>query len=516
MEKRNKHLFSVSWTKQALALVLAGILFSTSMFGLAGTGGSVKAAAPYREANVVVLVDFDDTDHTQHQGNGGLSSWCFNINDSTQNPTGGAEGNAPKTLEIFDGDSNHERALRQYISKISYGQNEVENIFPQYDQGTRTITPYRLTIKEPDPKDSAQESEMVRKVIEELANNPGALQGADLNNDKVIDNLTIVVATHSDRESHKATYGGNETANGLRVGSYLLLSERSIYGLGGEGVLNHEFLHHLGYPDLYRQGGGGNPVGDWCIMAKTNMRVSYPLAYLRSAYTGWFSIPTVTNSKNGNTLYAASAATAATKDQQALILRTPYSDSEFFVVEYRKKGPDSTADPDALDGEIPGSGLIIYRVDTNYNTNFVGNRDMIYVFRPGDSFDGNGREKGLGDLKQAFLSAESGRTSYGSSDFSKGLSDGAITYADGTNSGIVIKNVGSAAGNTITFDISFTENAGESYWTTVAEHGDAGLMEMDSWMDTDGTLYYLMRKNGLVYAYKYANGSFQQQGTQLS
>lgn len=47
-----------------------------------------------------------------------------------------------------------------------------------------------------------------------------------------------------------------------------------------------------------------------------------------------------------------------------------------------------------------------------------------------------------------------------------GIADNAITYSDGTNSGIVIENVGSASGDTITFDISFADDGQEGRWIT--------------------------------------------------
>ena len=60
----------------------------------------------------------------------------------------------------------------------------------------------------------------------------------------------------------------------------------------------------------------------------------------------------------------------------------------------------------------------------------------------------------IGNLSEAFLSKESGRTTYGSDDFSKTIVDKAITYSNGQNSGIVIENV-SNAGKEILKTIGF-------------------------------------------------------------
>ena len=49
-----------------------------------------------------------------------------------------------------------------------------------------------------------------------------------------------------------------------------------------QGVLIHEFMHSIGYPDLYRSSGAATPVGRWDIMASVSTFVQYPLSYLRS------------------------------------------------------------------------------------------------------------------------------------------------------------------------------------------------------------------------------------------
>lgn len=98
-------------------------------------------------------------------------------------------------------------------------------------------------------------------------------------------------------------------------------------------------------------------------MSAVSAGVLYPLAWLRSNYTKWFDIPVVTQSCTDYSLYAASAATWETRNQQAVILKTPYSDTEFFVLEFRKKG--TKIDSKEYDYTAHGSGLIVYRVNTS-------------------------------------------------------------------------------------------------------------------------------------------------------
>lgn len=115
------------------------------------------------------------------------------------------------------------------------------------------------------------------------------------------------------------------------------------------------------------------------------------------------------------------------------------------------------------------------------------------------------------------MASELGRTSYGSSNPNATLTDGAITYSDGTNSGIVISNVGSNAGDKITFDITY--HPVDEYWTTMTTLDDAPTYEMDSYMDADGTIYSLQRKgmgNAPVSLYQYNAAGWKKFGTPLA
>ncbi len=489
-------------TPKIIAYFLTLIMVITQVFS-ANLGSITTQAATTRMANVVLFVDFADTDHSEHGDN--LIGECYLENPAT-------------TIELFDGNDSVNTGMKQYLDTISYGQLELVNIFPQYDAVSNTITPYTVSGNASDYAGGTA-SVLLSEVLEKLEASGTLTEDADLNDDGIVDNITLVVAyTALDEEgndifvSHKASVGGIMTLGDLKVNDYNLVTESGAYlGLQQSGLLIHEFMHTLGYPDLYKvgatSGSTATPVGLWDIMASNNYRLQYPLAYLRSAYTGWFTIPTITADVTGYTIYSATAATDATKNNQALILKTDYSDTEFFVVEYRHT--DSAYLSTVYDNYVYGSGLIVYRVNTKQEKNIAGETDLIYVFRPGDSYDSYGHEAGEGDLTKSFLSAESGRTSYGSSDYEATLSDGAITYSDGTNSGIVISNVGSASGDTISFDVTFGDG-GESiggFWDTETTKSVSDLSNIDSCMDADGNIYVV---TGISTATaSAAKGSFQ-------
>ncbi|MBQ8317518.1 MAG: Ig-like domain-containing protein [Lachnospiraceae bacterium] len=454
-----------------------------------GNGGTVtlKAQSATTMANVVLFIDFADTDHSAHNEQAGLLGECFLENPQT-------------TFDLFNGSDSEPAGMKYYLSQISYGQLQVTNIFPQYDDKTGQITPFRVSGTAADYADGGSMTLLTEAV--ELLNASGLMtEDADLNNDGVVDNVVLVVAADNegDKElftSHKSSLGGYASIGDLKVNSYNLVTESQSYMyVDKSGVITHEFLHTMGYPDLYKVGAPENstatPVGNWDIMASSGMYLQYPLAYLRSAVTGWFNIPTITSDVAGYTIYAPTSATDATKDNQAVILKTDYSDTEFFVVEYRVKDPTYLSDK--YDAKVYGSGLIIYRVDIKQPKNIYSCSDMIYVFRPGDDYDIYGHEAGGGDMSKSYLSAESGRTSYGTTQSDATLSDGAITYADGTNSGILISNVGSAGGDTISFDVTFgnQDEALGGFWREEAVKTIDGLMYLDSYINADGKVYVL-------------------------
>ena len=151
------------------------------------------------------------------------------------------------------------------------------------------------------------------------------------------------------------------------------------------------------------------------------------------------------------------------------------SDTEFFVVEYRKKGESISEE---LDAKIPGSGLIIYRVDTTKEEvgNIAGD-DYLYVFRP----------ENRDNVSEAFLSKNSGRTSFGTSDWSKGVKDNAITYSDGNNSGIVIDQVGEAA-DSITFRMTMPDYEELSLWNRTFAKAGTGRYDIIS--SKNGDVYF--------------------------
>jgi len=131
-------------------------------------------------------------------------------------------------------------------------------------------------------------------------------------------------------------------------------------------------------------------------------------------------------------------------------INSPNSADEYFIVEYRKK-------EGVFEGSLPGSGLVVYRINTNFNGmgdgyyNGSGFLDEVYIYRPYGSLTQNG----LAD--NACFSANVSR---------RKINDGtnpSCFLSDGSPGSLDISNV-TASGDSISFDLnggpSFPVNAG--------------------------------------------------------
>lgn len=428
----------------------------------------VQAEAATQVDNLVLMVNFsDDGDNT------------FQTNFS-------------RYQEMYTGPASEpNRSVSRYISTISDGQVTVNTYFPQVVNNV--FQPITIQGSASAYPDAAHGEQFVQQVITAAQNTSGlyfppkldSMHGGDY-----IDNLTIIVQVDENNTSgafgsRKADWGNNQTLlYGWHVGAYNVLPT-SMLRLGtaydqGYALASHEFLHTLGAPDLYRTAGEtGDPVGRWWdLMAGPNFTASYPLAYTRREL-GWMEIETLKDSGT-YTLWPAER----TSGTRAYILKTSRSDSEFFVVEYRKK-PEKENRQD-YDYYIPESGLIVYRVNNavDYHTNKEGN-NYIYVFRKDTTDPAKAQE----DAYKATVGGQY-RGSLGSSDLNAPYTADTIFYSDGSNSGIVINNVVTKEDGSVSFDVEFPVLSADSYWLPKGESIN-GLSSPAITGDTTGNSLYL-------------------------
>lgn len=415
-------------------------------------------------------------------------------------------------------DGTQGRSLKNYMSTISYGKFQVTNIFPQ-DDGDKIVS-YQLPFTEEDAENGNIDAQIISELISHV---PGIEnQIVDYDGDGAIDNLTVILKAGENANSqisvyaHMSTYAGNEQWSNKLIRNYNFLNTYRLMEVlvpEESGMIAHEFLHSLGYSDLYNND-SDYPVYTWDIMASSSRYLCYPLAYTRMKVSGWLDIDTITSSQ---TLTLDTQSNA--EGNQAYILQSPLNTNEIFVVEYRKKDTSDAYGNNTIDAKIGGSGIIVYRVDLTVDnmSNYHG-KTAIYIFRPQEGQSGYNTLASI-CVQNAYLSEESGRTSIGSSDMSKTLEEGALTFSDGSNSGIVISNVSSSEGSQMTFDVTIPNAADLDGWTdtqfndTVDDQYAGKNVTVASTATEQVMMAY---ENGVATSYSYDGSQWKQKGNSFS
>ena len=400
--------------------------------------------------------------------------------------------------KFYDGD--YKRSLKSYLNTVSYGKYNVINYFPQDTNGNIISLPLNMSIEE--AKNGMVDGSIIHAICEYFKDK--SLAGVDLNNDGYIDNISIIlkaenvssVSSGTTLVPHSNTAGAinDESLFGLRISNFNMLNTERMFGTGyfGEetGLIIHEYMHTLNYPDLYNA--NGDPlVGFWDIMASVSSRPSLPLAYLRNKISGWCDIGTITQS-GSYTLEEQLSGNGI----KAYVISSPLNENEEFVLEYRKT-PSDRYDENSLDANnVNELGLIVCRIDKSTAKDFYTNKDTnsgVYVLRPTDS----------DDLLKAALSLESGRTT------TEGIMP--LTFSDGTDSGIVISNVGSAKNDTISFDVTIPDNSQTDLWKSLNFPSISNNSSNDITIENhNNTLYAVVYENKVFKTFKFLNDNWQQ------
>lgn len=343
-------------------------------------------------------------------------------------------------------------SFRHFYQKASYNSLDVmtyfyptdgETVISFTDKNARDYyCPYNETSNPIGYKDG-QKYQRERQLLTSALTN--ALQfipdniDFDGDNDGNVDNVTFIVKGGPTGWSsllwpHRSWYNGDVTINGSEVHDYNFgVSDLVRDGNYGLGTICHEFFHTLGSPDLYHYSYDGFvPVGIWDLMGNTSNPPQLMSNFLKWQYTGWIaSIPEIKSEGKYELLPITSQTGSIYK------IQSKNSASEYFILEYRKKD-------DIYNKTLPGSGLLIYRIDSElFNQgNGSGAPDEIYLFRP------NGTNTTGGNLSIANFSRESGRTSIGN------YTNPRLFLSNDLLGGLEIYNI-SDCGETISFEISY-------------------------------------------------------------
>lgn len=221
----------------------------------------------------------------------------------------------------------------------------------------------------------------VRWVNENCAIDPNLVIDGD--NDGEVDNISFIVKGSYTGWAdllwpHKWNiWGRNLQINGKAINTFNFLLEGAGSAYFGTSTLCHEMFHTLSAPDLYHyyQYTWLHPVGSWDLMEYNSDPPQHMNAYMKYKYGHWIdSIPEI-------------------REQGTYTLR-PLSDPEnenncwkiasqdpnqYYVVEYRNSHRQ-------FETAIPGTGLLIYRIDTRFSGNESFDHenyfDEVYLFRP--------------------------------------------------------------------------------------------------------------------------------------
>ncbi len=320
---------------------------------------------------------------------------------------------------------------------------------------------------------TSREHALLTAAINAIASQVPVGLNIDHDNDGYVDNVCFIIKGGTTAWStllwpHRwALYSTSAYINSKQVWDYNFQLDDFLTG-SANGVLCHEMFHTLGAPDLYHYAGDGmSPVGSWDIMENNANPPQSMGAYMKYQYGNWISsIPAITSSGT----YTLNPITSSTNNCYKLY--SPNSTTEFFVFEFRKK-------TGTFENSIPGSGLLIYRINTTVGAgNAGGPPDEVYVYRPGGSPSSNG------SVSMANFSTETGRVELNNS------TNPYAFFTDGSLANIDISNVTSSAGGTISFTVNvgtaanFTANKTNTCPASTVVFTDQSIGLPSSWLWT--------------------------------
>ena len=399
---------------------------------------------------------------------------------------------------MFNDVSEGAVSLRSYFRAASYGAIEIPTTFYPGHNG-ETIISYQDTYPRSyfqpydentnangytDDNDRRErEFSLLERAVNYINTNypvPTSLN-IDYDEDGCVDNIVFIVRGEVGEWSsllwpHKWTlYDRGVYINEKLVWTFnFQLADAT--GYFNTSTMCHEMNHSLGAPDLYHYSyTGPNAVGIWDLMHNNTTPPQHCGAYMKMKYGHWVDeIPEITQAGT----YTLNPISSSTPTNIAYKIATedPY---QFYVVEYRDK-------TSLFESGLPGSGLLVYRIDTRFNGNADydpsnGIYDEVYIFRPGGNISANG------NLNNAYFSSNVGRTEFSSSTSAYPF------YTDGTlDYNFRIYNI-TSAGNTISFMYGSSADCVPPTNLVVShEDNDVTL----SWSAASGALSYNIYRDG--------------------
>jgi M6 family metalloprotease-like protein len=350
-------------------------------------------------------------------------------------------------------------SMKAYYNEASYGLISIPSTYYPAPNGTTILSyqdnrprAYYKKYSTSNPSGYSGDNDRTNREHNLLRNAVGAISAQipaslnlDMNNDGKVDNVTFIISGNSDGWNdllwpHRwALYTSPSVyINGKQVYDFIFIPANSL----SVSTLCHEMFHALGAPDLYHYYNYTNlsPVFSWDIMEQNTNPAQHMGAYMKYKYGNWINtIPTITTSG----VYTLNPVNTSSTGI-AYKIPIPNRTDQFYIVEYRKKTAGN------FESSIPGSGLIIQRINSRFdgNADYNGSTvyDEIYVFRP------SGTKTNNGSPNRAHFSSDEGRTAFN-------INTNPYPFlCDGTEEpSISIYNI-TNAGTTISFTVGFPES----------------------------------------------------------
>lgn len=321
--------------------------------------------------------------------------------------------------EMFNGEGYEDNSLHNYYHHTSYNQLDLwsyfypepdgetilsyEDIYPK--QYYQPYDPVTNPMGYQDGETAEREFSMLERAINYIEDMVPDDIDLDYNGDGNVDNVVFVIkgepgAWASLLWPHRwCIYDRYVWLHNLRVYDFNLQLEQG--GYFNVSTLCHEMFHSLGAPDLYHYSEGIDPVGSWDLMCGTTEPPQQTNTYMKYKYGNWVDEIPVINPSSPDVYGTYELEAVSWEGGRRNGYMIPLYGTQSLFVEYRDK-------TNVFERQIPGSGLLIYRIDTRYDGNASWNGydyfDEVYLFRPG------GTVNTAGNLDQAHFNEGTGRT----------------------------------------------------------------------------------------------------------
>ncbi len=353
--------------------------------------------------------------------------------------------------EIFNNPAGN--SMKRYFWEASYNQLTVNSTFYPLPDGNTILSytdtyprayfqaysPTNPTGYNGDNDRTQREHQLLLRAVNAIAPQVPVDLVIDGDNDGYVDNTCFIIKGSPEGWAellwpHRwVLYTVNAMIHGKQVWDFNFQIESSTLG-SGAGVLSHEMFHSLGSPDLYRYNDTTiDPIGSWDLMCADQNPPQHMSVWMKHKYGQWVAtVPEITAS---GTYTLSPVASAATNN----IWRVPsWKNGESYLLEYRRPSGN-------YDHNVPGTGLLVYRLDSSESGNAQGPPDELYIYRPNANTTTTN-----GSLNAAEFSLQEGRTAMNEATVPSGF------MSNNTPGGLNLYEVGEA-GETISFKIKLSE-----------------------------------------------------------